>query len=178
METHMRKLFAILLATCILFPLSAQELPRFPSASVRLVGVIQPRDLQISVYNEAGDMLTPEEAFMNFEFPALEEWEVERSLFFRYSSHLSAQKVGKLIFELTDVAMNEMNRLRTTIELTSEHRMTSVENGDTFRTTFLGGAQDEVPIGKLTVRIRKRAEDVFSAGTYAGAFSINYTEGS
>ena len=174
----MKKLVAIFLTSLILLPLIAQDLPKFPSASVKLVGVIQPRDLRISIYNEAGDVLSPEEAFMTFEFPAVEEWEVEHSLFFRYSSHLPTQRVGKLIFEVTDLEMNEMNRLRTSLELTSENLLTRVENGDTFRTTFLNGAQDEVPIGKLTVRIRKRAEDVFSAGAYAGAFSINYSEGS
>ena len=174
----MKKLIAFLLASLMLLPLVAQELPRFPSATVRLVGVIEPKDLEIFIYNEAGDQLTAEEAFMNFEFPAVEEWEVEHSLHLKYSSHLATQRVGKLIFEASDLEMDEANRLRTTLELVSEDRMTRVENGDTFRTTFLGGAQQEVPIGRLTVRIRKRAEDVFSAGAYAGAFSITYSEGS
>jgi len=30
----------------------------------------------------------------------------------------------------------------------------------------------------LTVRLNKRADDVFTAGTYAGSFTINYTDGS
>jgi hypothetical protein len=74
--------------------------------------------------------------------------------------------------------MDEVNTLSTSLELTSESLMTRVENGNAFNTTFLPGLQSDTPIGKLTVRLNKRADDVFSAGTYAGSFTINYTEGS
>jgi hypothetical protein len=171
----------LLLAGVLLFfvlPLAAEDPPRFPSATVYMQGVIEPKDLEISIYNEAGEELTGEDAILSFEFPNLEEWELTQSLYFKYSSHLAEPTVGKLIFSLTDLEMDEMNRLRTTLELESENFFTSVENGDTFTTRFSAGAQDDVPIGKLTLRIRKRASDVFSAGSYSGSFLINYADGS
>ncbi len=159
-------------------PLAAEDPPRLPSATVYMQGVIEPRDLRIFIYNEAGEELTGEDAMLSFEFPNLEEWELTQSLYFRYSSHLADPRVGKLIFLLSDLEKDEMNRLRTTLELESENIFTNVENGNTFSTRFSAGAQDDVAIGKLTLRIRKRTADVFSAGTYSGSFSINYTEGS
>ena len=174
----MKKLLAISLLLLLLLPLGAEDMPKFPAATVYLVGVIQPKDLAIAIYNEAGEELTREDALLSFEFPNLEEWEVSQALYFRYSSHLSKQKAGKLIFEIGNLSLDDANALRTTLELSSESLLTFVENGDTFHTTFPAGPQNDVPIGKLTVKIRKRADDIFSAGTYAGSFSINYTEGS
>lgn len=175
---YMKKLLVILLLFVLLLPLGAEEMPKFSAATVYLVGEIKPKDLVIRIYNEAGEELTREDALLNFEFPNLEEWEVSQALYFRYSSHLAKQKAGRLIFAIDDLALDDYNRLWTTLELTSENLLTFVENGNTFHTTFPAGPQDDVPIGKLTVKLRKRAEDVFSAGTYAGSFMINYTEGS
>ena len=174
----MKKLLSIVLLIILLLPLGAGEMPKFPAATVYLVGEIKPKDLAIRIYNEAGEELTREDALLSFIFPNLEEWEVSQSIYFRYSSHLVRQKAGKLIFRIGDLFLDDVNALRTTLELTSENLLTFVENGDTFHTTFPVGPQDDVPIGKLTVKLRKRAEDVFSAGMYAGSFMINYTEGS
>lgn len=171
----------VLLACILLFfvlPLAAEDPPRFPSAIVYMQGVIEPRDLRISIYNEAGEELSGEDAMLSFEFPNLEEWELTQSLYFKFSSRLAEATVGKLIFSITDLELDTLNRLRTTLELESESFFTSVENGNTFNTRFPAGAQEDVPIGKLTIRIRKRAADVFSAGNYSGSFFINYTEGS
>lgn len=174
----MKKLLSIVLLIILFLPLGAEEMPKFPAATVYLVGEIKPKDLAIRIYNEAGEELTREDAMLSFVFPNIEEWEVSQYIYFRYSSHLAKQKAGKLIFQIGDLSLDDVNSLRTSLELTSENLLTFVENGDTFHTTFPAGPQDDVPIGKLTVKLRKRAEDVFSAGTYAGSFMINYTEGS
>lgn len=174
----MKKLLAIPLLLLLLLPLGSEDMPKFPAATVYLVGVIQPKDLEISIYNEAGEQLTREDAVLSFEFPNLEEWEVSQAIYFRYTSKLNKQKAGKLIFQIGNIALDEVNTLRTSLELTSENLLTFVENGNTFHTTFPAGSQNDIPIGKLTVRIRKGANDVFSAGVYAGSFTINYTEGS
>lgn len=174
----MKKLLGILLIIFwMITPLSAAESP-FPAATVYLVGQIEAKDLRIAVFNEEGMELSSEDALLSFEFPNLEEWEVSQSLYFKYSSNLPYQSAGRLIFEVGNLALDEVNTLSTNLELTSESLMTRVENGNAFNTTFLPGAQSEVPIGKLTVRLNKRADDVFTAGTYAGSFTINYTEGS
>lgn len=174
----MKKLLSIVLLIILFLPLGAEEMPKFPAATVYLVGEIKPKDLAIRIYNEAGEELTREDALLSFVFPNIEEWEVSQSIYFRYSSHLAKQKAGKLIFQIGDLSLDDVNSLLTSLELTSENLLTFVENGDTFHTTFPAGPQDDVPIGKLTVKLRKRAEDVFSAGMYAGSFMINYTEGS
>ena len=174
----MKKLLGILLIIFgMIAPLSAAESP-FPAATVYLVGQIEAKDLRIAVFNEEGVELSSEDALLSFEFPNLEEWEVSRSLYFKYSSNLPNQSAGRLIFEVGALALDEVNTLSTNLELTSENLMTRVENGNTFNTTFLPGAQTDVPIGKLTVKLNKRADDVFTAGTYAGSFTINYNEGS
>lgn len=174
----MKKLLGFLLILLSLItPLSAAESP-FPAATVYLVGQIESKDLKVAVYNEEGVELSSEDALLSFEFPNLEEWEVSHSLYFKYSSNLPYQSAGRLIFEIGNLAMDEVNTLSTSLELTSESLMTRVENGNAFNTTFLPGLQSDTPIGKLTVRLNKRADDVFSAGTYAGSFTINYTEGS
>ncbi|MGH0052568.1 MAG: hypothetical protein ACQ5SW_04175 [Sphaerochaetaceae bacterium] len=172
----MKRLLLACMFLLLLVPLAAEEAPRFPSATVYMLGVIEPRDLEIAIYNEEGEELSGDEALLRFEFPSLETWEVTQSLYFRYSSHLSKATVGKLTFSISDLEKDEANRLRTTLELKSENLSTSVENGDTFTTTFPAGAQNDVDIGKLTLKIIKRSEDVFSAGSYSGSFSINYTE--
>ncbi|MGE4583917.1 MAG: hypothetical protein AB7C91_04655 [Sphaerochaeta sp.] len=174
----MRKLLILSLMLCLWFPLFAEDAPKFPKATVYLVGVIEPKDLEISIYNEEGDQLTAEDAQLVFDFPNLEEWEVTKSLYFKYSAHLTKQTVGKLIFEVADLSLDDANTLRTSLELASENLLTRVENGNTFNTTFLAGNQENVAMGKLTVRVQKRADDVYTAGTYAGSFTINYTEGS
>ncbi|MGE4452948.1 MAG: hypothetical protein AB7D92_00310 [Sphaerochaeta sp.] len=174
----MKKVFLACILLFFVLPLAAEDPPRFPSATVYMQGVIDQKDLQFAIYNEEGVELGGDEAMLSFEFPNLEEWELSQSLYFRYSSHLASPTMGKLIFSLSDLQMNEMNRLRTTLELESENISTIVENGDTFHTRFPAGAQNDVSIGKLTLIITKRAADVFSAGTYSGSFSINYTEGS
>lgn len=174
----MKKLLGILLILLgLMIPLSAGESP-FPAATVYLVGRIEAKDLRIAVFNEEGEELSREDALLSFEFPNLEEWEVSRSLYFKYSAHLPRQTAGRLIFEVVNLVLDDVNTLSTTLELASENLMTRVENGNTFNTTFLPGAQTDVPIGKLTVKLNKRVDDVFTAGTYAGSFTINYTEGS
>lgn len=173
-----RMALVLLIFTIALLPLAAaDDLPRFPSATVKLVGVIQPRDLQIIITNEQGVELTAEDALMEFEFPPLEQWEVSQSLRFSYSSHLAKRKTGKLSFQIEDINQGKADSLRISLELRADDRNTVVENGNTFNTTFLEGLQDKTEMGTLTVKIRKRAEDIYSAGTYGGAFLMSYTEG-
>lgn len=124
----------LLLACILLFfvlPLSAEDPPRFPSATVYMQGVIESRDLAFSIYNEAGEELSGEDAMLSFEFPNLEEWELTQSLYFKFSSHLAEPTVGKLIFSISDLEMNEMNRLRTTLELESENFFSPVWRTET-----------------------------------------------
>ncbi len=171
----------VLLTVCfvlLLLPLAADSTTsNFTPATVVLSGVIQPKDLSISIFNEVGEEVTAESAFLNFEFPALEEWEVSRSLSFTYSSQLSKQTSGTLSFEIGSLALDDQNSIKPSVELVSDDRNTHIENGTSFATTFLAGYQEDVPIGTLTVRIEKRAADVFTAGAYTGNFSIKYTEG-
>jgi len=55
--------------------------------------------------------------------------------------------------------------------------MTRVEGGNTFFITFLPGSQKERDIGKLTIKVKKEVNDIFTAGSYRGSFSVNYTDG-
>jgi hypothetical protein len=73
--------------------------------------------------------------------------------------------------------LDEENTLSTSLELESEHPMTRVEGGNTFFITFLPGSQKERDIGKLTIKVKKEVNDIFTAGSYRGSFSVNYTDG-
>lgn len=174
----MKRVIVTICFALLLLPLMADAPTNsFTPATVVLSGVIQPKDLSISIYNEVGELVTVDTAFLNFEFPALEEWQVSRSLSFKYSSQLSKQTSGILSFEVGSLTLDDQNTLRPTVELVSNDRNTRIENGTSFATTFLAGYQEDVPIGTLTVRVEKRAADIFTAGAYSGNFSINYTEG-
>ena len=76
----MKKLLAIVLLILLLLPLGADEMPKFPAATVYLVGEIKPKDLAIRIYNEAGEELTREDALLSFVFPNLEEKSVNPSI--------------------------------------------------------------------------------------------------
>lgn len=180
MEMSMKKVLGIILHMMMLLPLIGADssMPKYSAVTVYMSGVIEPQDLSIIILNENGDELESDAALISFEFPNLEEWEVSQTLYFQYSSRLLKQRSGKLIFRVEDLALDEVNVLKTDLELVSENRMTTIENGNTFNTVFLPGVQQNVPIGKLVVKIRKRSADVFSTGVYKGTFTIDYTEGS
>jgi len=154
-------------------------MPRtFTPAIVKLTGTISPRDVEIIITNEADVELTSDDAVMVFDFPALEQWEVSQSLNFYYSSHLANEKKGTLSFQIDDLGMDQDNSLRVTLELYDNNNAgTQVDpSGTAFNVTFKDKLQDKTPIGTLTVKIRKAASDIYSAGTYRGFFSMNYTE--
>nr|WP_319473312.1 hypothetical protein [uncultured Sphaerochaeta sp.] len=73
----MKKVFLACMLLFFVLPLAAEEPPRFPRATVYMQGVIEPRDLRITIYNEVGEELSGEDAILSFEFPNLEEWELE-----------------------------------------------------------------------------------------------------
>ena len=56
-----------------MLPLSlvaVQDMPGFPSATLKMIGTINPRDLEIIVTNEADLELTSDDAVMEFDFPS------------------------------------------------------------------------------------------------------------
>lgn len=173
--------YLIILALLFILPLSlaaADDMPRtFSPATVKMVGIINPRDLEIIVTNERDMELTADDAVMEFDFPALEQWEVSQSLNFYYSSHLASDKIGTLAFQIDDLNMDKDNSLRVSLELYNNNANTRLEpSGTAFVVTFKEGLQNKTPIGTLTVKIRKSASDIYSAGIYRGFFSMNYTE--
>jgi hypothetical protein len=180
-KMNMRK-YLLIISLLFILPLSlaaAEDMPRtFTPAVVKMIGTINPRDVEIIVTNEAGAELTADDALMEFDFPALEQWEVSQSLNFYYSSHLAKNKEGRLSFQIDDLEMDEYNALRVGLELYHNNNAnTRVDpSGNTFVVTFQEGPQEKTAIGTLTVRIRKSAQDIYSAGTYRGYFSMNYTE--
>lgn len=165
-----------------MLPLSlvaVEDMPRtFSPAVVKMVGTISPRDIEIVVTNEADLELTSDDAVMEFIFPSQEQWEVSQSLNFYYSSHLAIEKKGTLSFQVDDLNLDKNNSLRISLELYNNNNAnTRVEpNGSSFFVTFKEGVQNRTPIGTLTVKIRKNASDIYSAGMYRGFFSMNYTE--
>ncbi|NLO61748.1 MAG: hypothetical protein GX104_11815, partial [Spirochaetales bacterium] len=96
---------------------AVEDMPRFSPATVKLVGMINPRDLEIIVTNEADVELTSDDAVMEFIFPSQEQWEVSQSLNFYYSSHLAIEKKGTLSFQVDDLNLDKNNSLRISLEL-------------------------------------------------------------
>jgi len=173
--------YLLIIFLLLVLPVSfllADDMPRFSPATVKLIGTINPRDLEIIVTNEADLELTSDDAVMEFIFPSLEQWEVSQSLNFYYSSHLAIEKKGTLSFQVDDLNLDKNNSLRISLELYNNNNAnTRVEpSGSSFFVTFKEGVQNRTPIGTLTVKIRKNASDIYSAGMYRGFFSMNYTE--
>lgn len=175
----MKKLLGVILVLSISLSLFASEaVSNLPNqATVYLKGVIGSTSTQINVFDEYGVELDQDSAILTFDFPSTEAWEFSKSIHFKYTSNLSTATYGKLRFEVSDLQLNEVNTLRTSLELGSEDLMTRVEGGNTFTITFRPGSQKDREIGKLTVKIQKQADDIFTAGSYKGSFSVIYTDG-
>ena len=175
----MKKLLGVILLLTISFSLFASDAVSVSTnkAVVYMKGLIGSVSTQIKAYDEFGVELDQDTALLTFDFPATEAWEVSKTIHFKYTSNLPTGTYGKLSFAIADLQLNEANTLRTSLELTSEHLMTRVEGGDTFTITFLPGSQKDRDIGKLTVKVNKQANDIFTAGSYKGSFSVNYTDG-
>ena len=182
----MKKLVGAILVLTIGFSLFASDVDVISvstpvsssnQAVVYLKGMIGSTSTKISAYNEAGVEIDQNSAVLSFDFPATETWEIAESIYFRYTSNLPTGTYGKLSFALTDMQLDEENTLSTSLELESEHPMTRVEGGNTFFITFLPGSQKERDIGKLTIKVKKEVNDIFTAGSYRGSFSVNYTDG-
>ena len=175
----MKRLLGVILVITISLSLFAVDAVTISPnhAVVYLKGMIASSSTKISAYDEFGSELDQDSAVLTFDFPATEVWEVSKSIHFKYTSNLPTGTYGKLSFAITDLQLNEANTLRTSLELTSEHVMTRVEGINTFSMTFLPGTQKDTNIGKLTVKVSKKANDIFTAGSYKGSFSVNYTDG-
>lgn len=175
----MKKMLGVILVISISLSLFASDAVTISPnhAVVYLKGVIGSMSTKISAYDEFGMELDQDSAVLNFDFPSTEAWEVSKSIHFKYTSNLLTGTYGRLSFTISDLQLNEVNSLRTTLELTSEHVMTRVEGGNTFAITFLPGTQKDTNIGKLTVKVSKKIYDIFTAGSYKGSFSVNYTDG-
>jgi hypothetical protein len=175
-----RAIVVTFLLTLLCAPLFASSpLPKseIEPVTVRMIGVIQPRDVEIVITDEAGTELTSGEGLLVFDFPALEQWDVTQSLRFSYSSHLASNKRGYLSFQFDEFSSDDNDSLRVSLELKSDDRYnTRVENGNTFNTLFVAGYQDTTPMGTLTVRIQKNINDIYTAGLYSGVISMTYTE--
>ena len=175
----MKKILGIILVLSISFSLFASDAVSISpnQAVVYLKGLIGSVSTTINVYDESGMELDQDTAILTFDFPVTEVWEISKSIHFKYTSNLSTGTYGRLSFVISDLQLNEGNTLRTSLELTSEHIMTRVEGGETFSITFLPGSQKDVNIGKLTVKVNKGVNDIFTAGSYRGSFSVTYTDG-
>ncbi len=175
----MRKLLGVLLLLSIGISLFAADAVTISpnQAVVYLKGQIGSISTKISAYDEFGEELDQDSAILTFDFPATEVWEVSKSIHFKYTSNLPTGTYGRLSFAMADLQLNEANTLRTTLELASEHIMTRVDGANTFSITFLPGVQVDREIGKLTVKVSKGVNDVYTAGSYRGSFSVNYTDG-
>ena len=175
----MKKLLGVILVISINFSLFAVDanssLPN--QAVVYLKGMIGSISTKINAFDESGVELDQDTAILTFDFPSTEVWEVSKSVHFKYTSNLTTGTYGRLSFAISDLQLNETNTLRTSLELATEHIMTRVEGGNTFTITFLPGAQKDRDIGKLTVKVNKEANDIFTSGSYRGSFSVNYTDG-
>ena len=177
----MKKILGVILvlSICICFPLSASDAISISpnQAVVYLKGMIGSISTTINAFDELGVELDQDNAILTFDFPATEVWEVSKSIHFKYTSNLPTGTYGRLSFEISDLQLNDTDTLRTSLELASEHLMTRVEGGNTFSITFLPGSQINREIGKLTIKVNKQADDIFTAGSYTGSFSVNYTDG-
>jgi len=176
----MKKLLGVfLLLTILSFSLFASDAVSISpnQAVVYLKGLIGSVSTKINAYDEFGAELDQDTAVLTFDFPATEVWEVSKAIHFKYTSNLPTGTYGRLSFVISDLQLNDTNTLRTSLELASEHIMTRVEGGDTFSITFLPGTQNDREIGKLTIKVKKEANDIFTAGSYKGSFSVNYTDG-
>ena len=175
----MKKLLGVILLLSISFSLFASDAVSVSpnKAVVYMKGLIESVSTKINAYDEFGVELDQDTTLLTFDFPSTEVWEVSKSIHFKYTSNLPTGTYGKLSFVIADLQLNEDNTLRTSLELESEHLMTRVEGGNTFTITFLPGTQKDRDIGKLTVRVNKQANDIFTAGSYRGSFSVNYTDG-
>ncbi|MFA6682007.1 MAG: hypothetical protein WCS35_08230 [Sphaerochaeta sp.] len=175
----MKKLLGVIIGISICFSLFAAEAVSISQnkAVVYLKGLIGSVPTEINAFDEFGKELDQDTAMLTFDFPATDAWEVSKSIHFKYTSNLTTGTYGRLSFVISDLQLNESNTLRTSLELASEHHMTRVEGGNTFTITFLPGSQIDRNIGKLTVKVNKEANDIFTAGSYSGSFSVNYTDG-
>ncbi len=169
-------LIIFLLLVSPVFFLAANDMPGFPSATLKMIGTINPRDAEIIITNEEGIELTAEDAILTFDFPATEQWEVSQSLYFYYSSNLSQNKSGKLTFQIDDFSMSPTNSLRINLEVEDYNSTNPDPSGSSFNIFFENGPRKMKEIGKLTVRIRKNVTDIYSAGMYYGYFSMNYID--
>lgn len=175
----MKRLLGVILVISIGFSLFAADAVFITPthAVVYLKGLIGSVSTKISAYDEYGMELDQDSAILSFDFPATEAWEISKVVHFKYTSNLPTGTYGKLTFNITDLRLNDINTLRTTMELASEHIMTQVEGANTFAITFLPGAQKDREIGSMTVKVQKKANDLFTAGSYSGSLSVNYTDG-
>jgi hypothetical protein len=175
----MKKTLGLLLVLSIGFSLFASEAVSISpnQAVVYLKGLIGSISTTINAYDEFGVELDQDTAVLTFDFPTTEVWEVSKSIHFKYTSNLPTGSYGRLTFVVSDLQLNEINTLRTSLELASEHVMTRVGGDNTFSITFLPGAQKDRDIGKLTIKVNKGANDIFTAGSYRGSFSVIYTDG-
>ncbi|AEV29788.1 hypothetical protein SpiGrapes_2001 [Sphaerochaeta pleomorpha str. Grapes] len=155
------------------FSLVAASLPS--EAVVFLNGTISVKDITIEMYYENGTKEEGNVASLEFLFPSGDAWQVEQSVYFKYSSNLPVAGRGALSFTATPLQKNETNILNTSLVLESTNVMTSVREGDTFNIGFLSGVQQDIAIGKLTVVVTKTATDIFAAGVYNGSLTITYT---
>ena len=173
----MKKLLGVILLLSISFSLFASDAVSVSpnKAVVYMKGLIESVSTKITAYDEFGVELDQDSAILTFDFPATEVWEVSKAIHFKYTSNLPLGNAGRLRFAITDLQLDRANTLRTTMELESEHIMTRVEGGNTFAITFLPDSQKDRDIGKLTIKVKKEAGDVFTAGSYRGSFSVNYT---
>jgi hypothetical protein len=145
-------------------------------ATLELMTTISVTDVTIDMYYDDGTKEETSSGSLEFVLPSDQDsWEVEESVYFRYSSNLAEQKRGSLTFSVTPLQMDSDNVLDTSIELESEDLMTLVRDETTFNIGFLDGPQEDVDIGELTVVVSKGSSDVLVAGLYTGSITITYT---
>lgn len=172
-EEQMKRYIVVFGLLVFSFSLVAASLPS--EAVVYLNGTISAKDITIDMYYENGTKEEGNEGSLEFLFPSSDTWQVEQSVYFKYSSNLASAGRGSLSFSSTSLQKNETNMLNTSLVLESMNVMTSVREGNTFNIGFLSGVQEDVAIGKLSIVVTKNSTEVFSAGLYTGSITIIYT---
>jgi hypothetical protein len=159
----------ILVVSFSLFSLSVGS-----EAIVKLNGAVSVKDIVIDMYYENGIKQENSIGALDFVFPSTDTWEVEKSVYFKYSSNLASVANGSLSFSITPLEKNNQNILQTALKLTSDNSSVLVRDGNTLDIAFPAGLQEDVDLATVTVVVTKKSTDVYATGIYTGLITLAY----
>jgi hypothetical protein len=162
-------ILSILIVSFSLFSLSLGS-----EAIVKLNGAVSVKDIVIDMYYENGFKQDDAIGALSFVFPSTNTWEVEQSVYFKYSSNLASVANGTLSFSITSLEKNNQNILKTDLKLSSDNSSVLVRDGNTLDITFPTGLKEDVDLATLTVVITKTSTDVYATGIYTGLITLSY----